>query len=403
MSSAFRKIKVGSVSIPIYRSRHQSTASGFVFTVCYYDSGKVRRQLQRASIEAAEKEARLIATNLSACNAEAAAFSSHDREELLAARRLCGETPLLSALKELAAAKRLVDDNLLVAAQHWADGQNRQFEPKYLRDVTDEYVSVKAAAGKRVGDNHASEFRNIKAELGNRYVHDISTAEINRWLQRRSNPWTVMTYRKRIIAIFRWAQRYGYIPRGGQTAAEFSELPSTPTAPIGIISPDCFRKLLFLIEANSPRDIPALILAGMCGLRRAEVHKQRWEDIHLDRGVLTVSSAKKGTDSYRNVPLCSAARAWLAPFQQPRGPVCEGMAVDRVRKLGQKAGLALPDNAFRHSFVSYRVAQTQKRSQVALEAGHSEKMLTKHYKENVTEEDAEAWFSVFPKAAETEV
>lgn len=396
MSKPFEKIKSGSVTVPIYRSRHKSTATGFVFTASYYDHQRIRRQIQRSSLDAVREEARRVASNLAACKAEAANFSSHDREELLMARKLCGETPLLAALQELNAAKGLTDGNLLSAARLWADSSNRQFEPKLVSEVVDAYIQVKAAAGKQVGVHHASEFRNIKTDFGSRNIHEISTPEINRWLQKRKNPWTMLTYRKRIIALFRWAQGQRYIPQTGRTAAEFSELPETPRAPIGIISPDCLRRLLQLTQEKSPRDLPALVLSAMCGMRRKEVNCQKWEDIRLDRGYLSVTAAKRGTESYRRIDLCDAARAWLAPFRQSIGAVCEGVATDRIRKLGREAGLILPENAFRHSFVTYLVAQTANTAKVALAAGHSEKTLTKHYKEIASEEDAEIWFSIFP-------
>jgi len=40
-------------------------------------------------------------------------------------------------------------------------------------------------------------------------------------------------------------------------------------------------------------------------------------------------------------------------------------------------------NAMRHSYISYRVAETQKVAQVALEAGNSPQMIFQHYRELV--------------------
>jgi integrase len=397
MSKAFKTIKSGSVKIPIYRNKHPHAASGWVFTASYYIDGR-RRQKQGTSLDAIEAEAKRIAGNLSAGKAEAAEFSTNDREELLAARRICGDVPLLSALDEYMAARSLVDGSLLSAAKLWAQSQNRGVSPKHVRDVVAEYLQVKEAAGKHVGQNHRSEFRNIITDFGDRLIHEITTQEINRWLQKRSNPWTMLTYRKRIIAIFRWAQGYGYVSKAGKTAAEYSESPSTPVAPIGIMTPDALESLFRVTVEKSPRDVPALVLSAMCGMRRKEVHHQLWEDINIERGFLSVSAAKKGTFSYRMIPLCEAACKWLAGYIRTHGLVCEGLSVDRVRKCGREAGLCLPENAFRHSFVSYRVAVTQDRGKVALEAGHSEKTLIKHYKENVTVDDAEAWFGIFPDA-----
>jgi hypothetical protein len=53
-------------------------------------------------------------------------------------------------------------------------------------------------------------------------------------------------------------------------------------------------------------------------------------------------------------------------------------------------------NALRHSFISYRLAQTQNKHQVAEEAGNSPRMIDSHCRELVTPEQAQEWFNVFP-------
>jgi len=55
-----------------------------------------------------------------------------------------------------------------------------------------------------------------------------------------------------------------------------------------------------------------------------------------------------------------------------------------------------PQNALRHSDISYRVAEIQNVAQVALEAGNSPAITFKHYRELVTREDAEKWFNILP-------
>ena len=55
-------------------------------------------------------------------------------------------------------------------------------------------------------------------------------------------------------------------------------------------------------------------------------------------------------------------------------------------------------NALRHSFISYRLAETQNAHKVAIEAGNSENIIFKNYRELVTEKKANAWFSIFRRA-----
>ena len=53
-------------------------------------------------------------------------------------------------------------------------------------------------------------------------------------------------------------------------------------------------------------------------------------------------------------------------------------------------------NALRHSFISYRVAETQDVAKVSLEAGNSPQMIFKHYRELVRPDAAKAWFALMP-------
>lgn len=55
-----------------------------------------------------------------------------------------------------------------------------------------------------------------------------------------------------------------------------------------------------------------------------------------------------------------------------------------------------PRNALRHSYISYRLAIVKDAARVALEAGNSPDIIFKHYRELVTEEDAQEWFSIVP-------
>ena len=55
-------------------------------------------------------------------------------------------------------------------------------------------------------------------------------------------------------------------------------------------------------------------------------------------------------------------------------------------------------NALRHSFISYRVADTQNVNQTALECGNSPSIIFKHYRELVRPAEAKKWFGIAPEA-----
>jgi hypothetical protein len=53
-------------------------------------------------------------------------------------------------------------------------------------------------------------------------------------------------------------------------------------------------------------------------------------------------------------------------------------------------------NALRHSFISYRVAETGDVARTSLEAGNSPKIVFRNYREVVDGEEAKAWFAIKP-------
>jgi len=215
------------------------------------------------------------------------------------------------------------------------------------------------------------------------------------------------THRKRLVAVWRWAQRKGYLPRDARTEAEMTDRAHEPAPVIGIIDVTTWAALLAYVRAKFPQYLAPLVVAGFCGLRRGEVHAQTWEDISIERKNLRVTQGKRGTPARRMVPLCDAAVAWLNVCAgEHTAEICYDYAMDRIRLLAREAvnedGTpkfpALPENCFRHSYISHAVAGTGDIPRVSLDAGNSPKEINRHYRELVSEDDGRAWFAVVPSS-----
>jgi hypothetical protein len=63
----------------------------------------------------------------------------------------------------------------------------------------------------------------------------------------------------------------------------------------------------------------------------------------------------------------------------------------RTAALALKPGL-WKKNALRHSYGTFRTAETQDMPRVSLEMGNSVAMVRKHYFEAVSQEEGTAWF-----------
>lgn len=412
-----REIKVGSVVIKIYRLAHPKTKNGFVYQVTYRDASGVRRKPQFTDPNDAEAEARLQGSKLAAGRVEAAEMTRADRDELLAIRKLCGTTPPLSAVNEWFEAKKYAGDNLLPAAKAWAQVNGRTFTPILADKCVDEFITAKNAAGKQGDRVYRSKLAPIRTRFAGRELHTITAVEWESYLAQFPNGVTRNDLRKRAVTMCRWAQKYRYLPRGVPLEVAETERAEEERPEVGIATPEAFGRLLQHLRQNHPHHLATLVLAGFCGIRSDELHgkrddrskRQLWSDVHVKperhgnrrtEPFASVTNAKKNTPAWREVPLCKTAVAWLELCPAPHeGPVGEPAAMDRIRDIGRSAGLDLPENCFRHSYISYSIALHGDKALVATRAGTSVAKIDQHYRRPVPQSVARAWFGMGPGEA----
>jgi hypothetical protein len=68
----------------------------------------------------------------------------------------------------------------------------------------------------------------------------------------------------------------------------------------------------------------------------------------------------------------------------------------RIRPLLREAGFVLPDNCFRHSYISYRIAETGDKARTATEAGNSVQQIDQRYRRPQPQAAGKAWFGSGP-------
>ncbi len=402
-------ITAGSSHVIIYEVKHPTNKSGKAYVLAWRDN-KRRRTQKFAHAAAAITEGRIKASQLGSGRIEGAEMTRGDRDELQAARRLAHGMPLLAALEEWAKARQLTTGNVIPACEAWAARTGTAHKQVTVKDAVKAFLKAKTAAGKNVAIDHADSFKRMNLDLGEQFIDTVSSRQLDAWLSQWEHPVTRNTNRKRIVSVWRWSQRKGYLPRDARTEAEMTDAAHEPPLKIGIISVNEWETLLHHFHTQHPELLPALVLAGFCGLRRAEVHGQIWADISFERKNLRVTVAKRGTPARRMVPICDTALAWLllckdrvgfiCPTIEFRGNVKPSLAIDGIRRIVRDADLPkLPENCFRHSYISHAVAATGDIPRVSLNAGNSPKEINRHYRELVTEEDGKAWFQIEPNSA----
>ena len=141
-------------------------------------------------------------------------------------------------------------------------------------------------------------------------------------------------------------------------------------------------------------------MGGMRGLSRvSELNHLQWENINFERGFVEVASKKVRTKARRLVPLNDALRAWLLPYKKDKGPITKWPDSRAIfGRVMAETKVELKANGFRHSYITYRVAQINDTARVALECGNSPEVIFAHYRELVGPDEAAAWFATMPPA-----
>jgi integrase len=389
-------IRSGPVVGKIYRSASERTGTGYLYQVAYHD-GTVRRVQQFPQLAAAENFLRDTLAQLRAGRRNEEVMDGADRDLLTTAEQLAGEYSILDALRQWKAASELTRDNLMEAARQWSRDNPSDSERKDLAEVVAEFLSQKKKLGIKVKVTYGNRFEQLVAAMPGMKIKEITASMLTAYLERFSHPVTRNTHRKNIITLFTWARKNKYLENSIKHQAEETDRARAEEAkPVVVFSPAEYADVLRLIATEHPHYLAATVIAGFCGLRRAEVHSQTWADIDLSAGHLTVTKAKPNTPSYRLVEIPPAALEWLLRCPNRSGRLCSNLAIDRIRDIVRTAGLACPQNGFRKSAISYKIATGTSKGEVATWAGNSEQQINSHYRRPVPRALGEAYFALTP-------
>jgi len=273
--------------------------------------------------------------------------------------------------------------------------------------LREEEAGLAGMSGKRLAALKVAHGEVVEHLGADRMVEEVRGDELRPFIFRPQwAPGTMLAARKRLRALFAMGVRRQLIGRN-----PLDDLPRPPVVVEGeveILTLAEAQRLWAVCREVAPRLLPGLGLGLWGGLRQAEVERLVWHDVRRRTGMVHVSGAKAKTRQRRLVsvelPLelaleCRAGAVgpvWSAPGlreEWERVRRAAGWAV-RVGRQGEAgAGRPWPHNALRHSFASYHLAYFKDAARTALEAGHSQAVLFRHYRELVTQEDAEAWWS----------
>jgi integrase len=310
--------------------------------------------------------------------------------------------------------------SIVDAARFLRDYLRRVEGGKPLGDAVADFLRAKRKGG--VSERHLADLRTRLARFceavpATATTANVMTPDIDAFLDElgTSNQ-TCNGYRTVLRTFFAWCKAQGIASTNPvEDAKRFKVVPSTP----GILTPE---DAVTLLGACDPLILPGVVIGMFCGLRQAEIMRLDWRAVDLASGILTVGAEIAKTSSRRTVEIPDNARAWLAPHAKASGRVWP--ASEEARNLWNLARIEAgfgpffstrtavnqaqagrvdlrpwPDNALRHSAISYRLALTRDLPRVATEAGNSPAIVQRHYAELVKPDAAKKFFGILPTEA----
>jgi integrase len=166
--------------------------------------------------------------------------------------------------------------------------------------------------------------------------------------------------------------------------------------PISICSPTELRALLAVAPGWFR---PVLAIQAFAGLRPDEVLRLDWKDVKRDCGHIEIGRDRTKAAARRLAPIPPNLVRWLADAAKRSGkvfPYSPANFTEIQVSTATEAEVSWKLNALRHSFISYRMAQTSDAARVSLESGTSPGTIFKRYRALGGEMDARQWFTIVP-------
>jgi integrase len=392
-------VKRGSCTVKIYRDRKPT---GTYYRVAYHIGGK-RYRLNFTDLEEAKSEAEAQASKLSRGDVDAALLNGKDRliyGRALEALRETGTALDAAALEYSQARKHLDGISLVDAAKFYARHHGRNIARKPVADAIEEMIAAKKGAG--LSEVYS---RDLKYRLGTFKqvfrcdVCSIAPQDVTTFFaDLKLSPRSYNNFLRTLRTFFRFAQKQRWLSKETDLL-ETIERRKERGSPVEIYAPS---ELADLLGHARPDVAPCIALAAFAGLRAEEILRLEWADVDRRPGFIEIAAHKAKTATRRLAPVTANLAQWLATAPRNGSHIWSHSKDGFFKVLARTASRAKvtwKQNALRHSFISYRLAEVQDVNRVALEAGNSPQMIFRHYRELATPGQASSWFDVVPNAA----
>jgi integrase len=302
---------------------------------------------------------------------------------------------------EYAQARNLLDGvPLFDAVRFYARHHGRGIKRKSVVQAFEDMLGAKQRKG--VSDVYLRDLRYRLGAFKNAFHCDISTIapdDVAAFLNNlKLSPRSHNNSLRALRTFFAYAQRHDWLSKEVDLLSRVEKRTEKP-APVEIFTS---KELAALFKHASPQIAPCLALGAFSGLRSEEIMRLDWSDVERRPGFIEVAAHKAKTQTRRIVPIPDNLARWLSMAPRNGAKVwlrSRDCFFEALRNAADNAKIKWKQNALRHSFISYRLAEIQDMNRVALEAGNSPQMIFRHYRELVTPQEAKTWFAIAPDRA----
>jgi integrase len=384
-------------NITIYKETHGGETR---FVVSYYNAACARQRRRCSNYQKADALAAKLSKEIKKGGWDLLTLrgsEKHSYERAIESLRSC-QIPLDIAVYEYVESRKVLNGSgLLEAARAFVQKQDEKIVPKQVSEVASELLEELTCKMKS-----RWYLRDIRTRLS-RFaavfkcpLQSVASAEIERYIRDLDGK---ERYKNNVLqainTLFVYGKKRKYVSRDHRGTSEVSRY-EVVSKEIEVYTP---AELQTMLGMANPQVQLALALTSFAGIRGGELGRLDWQDIKFEAGFIRVKASVAKTKMRRVPPIPDNLKAWLLLYRQESGPVVPYKNVyNQYLKVAKKAGIDWKRNAPRHSFASYRTALIKNHDQVAMEAGHSKQMLLSNYFQVVSEQDAKAWFAIFPPA-----
>jgi integrase len=391
-------VKRGSSVVKIYRDRKPT---GTYYRVAYHIGGK-RHRLHFNDLEKATSEAEAKASQLSRGDVDAMQLSGKDRLVYGRAVEAVREhgVPLDAAALEYSEARKILDGvGLVDAARFYARHHGRDVKRKAVTDAVQEMIEAKKIGG--LSDVYLNDLRYRLGMFADSFQCDLVSLtpdDMQSFFDRiKLSARSFNNFLRTLKTFCRFAQDRGWLSKEVDLLSSVKRRKEKST-PVEILTP---QEMAALMEHATPEIATCFALGAFAGLRSEEILRLEWADVTRRPGFIEVAAHKAKTAARRLVPIADNLARWLRPLRS------DGLLWQNTKAMFHKTRLRVAaeaevkwkQNALRHSFISYRLAEIQDVNRVALEAGNSPQMIFRHYRELATPQQARTWFAIAPEQA----